>query len=483
MPHPGDSQNAILHHIATQPAVPLDSVRAGAACRAGRVVGRTLTSDPAAAAPACRRRWRRRWRRSRAARSGPPRRCPWQPGQGRRRCRPPPRARVAAGDDRGGAGAAFRSRSAGRGAVAGMEDATPGRPGRVPDGRRSPRVRPPPHGAPAPIDPAPPRPRLTQPVPSCRPPGRGGADRHRRGVRTSDRTTVAGRRATAGSSARPPRRRTARPGCPAFSRADRGGARVRRREPLQVMAPAVRLGARPVSSSAACSCCSSSRPHRRRRRAPRPAIPARRRPRTTRAASTSRTRALRGGARAVQPGLRHEPALRGALQHRPGADRAGPPAGGDRGAVQAICATAPSRCRSAGASRCRRQITLLQATPSSTIGADPTARPPPSTARGHARVFELAEAERQHDLARRRAAHMTRRPAATAASSPAGRAGATPPDAAPAGVAARRPPRRPTRPPRARQRMRRAAYISAGAGGVAARRRARRLPREPRPLR
>ena len=28
-PHPGDSQNAILHHIATQPAVPLASVQCG----------------------------------------------------------------------------------------------------------------------------------------------------------------------------------------------------------------------------------------------------------------------------------------------------------------------------------------------------------------------------------------------------------------------------------------------------------------------
>ena len=36
MPHPGDSPNAILHHIATQPAVPLDSLRADLPRRAGR---------------------------------------------------------------------------------------------------------------------------------------------------------------------------------------------------------------------------------------------------------------------------------------------------------------------------------------------------------------------------------------------------------------------------------------------------------------
>ena len=48
-PHPGDSQNAILHHIATQPAVPLDSVRAGGwPAELVDVIGRALASDPGA---------------------------------------------------------------------------------------------------------------------------------------------------------------------------------------------------------------------------------------------------------------------------------------------------------------------------------------------------------------------------------------------------------------------------------------------------
>src|SRR5262249_24097031 len=47
-PHPGDSQNAILHHIATQPAVPLDSVQAELPGALVEVVGRALASDPAA---------------------------------------------------------------------------------------------------------------------------------------------------------------------------------------------------------------------------------------------------------------------------------------------------------------------------------------------------------------------------------------------------------------------------------------------------
>jgi eukaryotic-like serine/threonine-protein kinase len=43
-PHPGDSQNAILHHIATQPAAPLD----GVAPELAEVIARTLASDPGA---------------------------------------------------------------------------------------------------------------------------------------------------------------------------------------------------------------------------------------------------------------------------------------------------------------------------------------------------------------------------------------------------------------------------------------------------
>jgi len=49
-PHPGDSQNAILHHIATQPAVPLDSVQGEPrlAAELVDVIGQTLASDPGA---------------------------------------------------------------------------------------------------------------------------------------------------------------------------------------------------------------------------------------------------------------------------------------------------------------------------------------------------------------------------------------------------------------------------------------------------
>jgi serine/threonine protein kinase len=45
-PHPGDSHNAILHHIATQPAVPLDSIEPNQPAELGRIVARALSSDP-----------------------------------------------------------------------------------------------------------------------------------------------------------------------------------------------------------------------------------------------------------------------------------------------------------------------------------------------------------------------------------------------------------------------------------------------------
>ena len=48
MPHPGDSPNAILHHIATQPAVPLEPLRADVPAELVAIVGRALASDPAA---------------------------------------------------------------------------------------------------------------------------------------------------------------------------------------------------------------------------------------------------------------------------------------------------------------------------------------------------------------------------------------------------------------------------------------------------
>ncbi len=44
-PHPGGSQNAILHHIATQPAVPLESVQADLPPGLCALIGRTLASD------------------------------------------------------------------------------------------------------------------------------------------------------------------------------------------------------------------------------------------------------------------------------------------------------------------------------------------------------------------------------------------------------------------------------------------------------
>ncbi|HMF40254.1 MAG TPA: serine/threonine-protein kinase [Polyangia bacterium] len=47
-PHPGDSPNAILHHIATHPAVPLESVHADLPAALVAIVGRALASDPAA---------------------------------------------------------------------------------------------------------------------------------------------------------------------------------------------------------------------------------------------------------------------------------------------------------------------------------------------------------------------------------------------------------------------------------------------------
>ena len=46
-PHPGDSQNAILHHISTQPAVPLESVQPDLAPQFVDVVRRAIASDPA----------------------------------------------------------------------------------------------------------------------------------------------------------------------------------------------------------------------------------------------------------------------------------------------------------------------------------------------------------------------------------------------------------------------------------------------------
>ena len=46
MPHPGDSNNAILHHISTQPAVPLDSAHAGLPPALVQVVAQALSPRP-----------------------------------------------------------------------------------------------------------------------------------------------------------------------------------------------------------------------------------------------------------------------------------------------------------------------------------------------------------------------------------------------------------------------------------------------------
>jgi endoglucanase len=45
-PHPGNSQNAVLHHIATQPVVPLESVQEELPAAFVALVARTLASDP-----------------------------------------------------------------------------------------------------------------------------------------------------------------------------------------------------------------------------------------------------------------------------------------------------------------------------------------------------------------------------------------------------------------------------------------------------
>src|SRR6185369_8865630 len=47
-PHPGESHNAILHHIATQPAVPLESVAPGLPVGFLAVVAGALSADPGA---------------------------------------------------------------------------------------------------------------------------------------------------------------------------------------------------------------------------------------------------------------------------------------------------------------------------------------------------------------------------------------------------------------------------------------------------
>ncbi len=50
-PHPGDSPNAILHHIASLPAVPIESVAPELPVALGELIRRTLASDPAARPP------------------------------------------------------------------------------------------------------------------------------------------------------------------------------------------------------------------------------------------------------------------------------------------------------------------------------------------------------------------------------------------------------------------------------------------------
>jgi hypothetical protein len=50
-PHPGDSQNAILHHIATQPPVSLASIQPELPAELVEVVGRAVSSDPGGRPP------------------------------------------------------------------------------------------------------------------------------------------------------------------------------------------------------------------------------------------------------------------------------------------------------------------------------------------------------------------------------------------------------------------------------------------------
>jgi serine/threonine protein kinase len=47
-PHPGGSQNAILHHIATQPPIPLEAIEPELPGDLTDIVGRAISSDPAA---------------------------------------------------------------------------------------------------------------------------------------------------------------------------------------------------------------------------------------------------------------------------------------------------------------------------------------------------------------------------------------------------------------------------------------------------
>ncbi len=50
-PHPGESHNAVLHHISTQAAVPLESVQAGLLPGFVEIVGQALSSEPEARPP------------------------------------------------------------------------------------------------------------------------------------------------------------------------------------------------------------------------------------------------------------------------------------------------------------------------------------------------------------------------------------------------------------------------------------------------
>ncbi len=244
-PHPGDSQNAILHHIATQPAVPLASVQRGPdglAAELVDVIGRTLASDPgarpqtaAALATALAPFAGREVWPAAPALATPDKPAP-MPARERVRTRGALIAALALASIAVAAGALWRG---GRTPETGRPDvqATAPPPPPCPGGHGARRARPRRPGA----GPG----RASAAGACCARHHRNRADSHHRGVRTSDRTTVAGQRAAAGSctagrqDAGPRnRRRTASSG------ADSGSARVRRREPLPVMAPAVQLGMR-----------------------------------------------------------------------------------------------------------------------------------------------------------------------------------------------------------------------------------------------
>ena len=233
-PHPGDSQNAILHHIATQPAVPLDAERERLPATLVDIIAGALASEPSARprtaaalatalAPfAAREVW--------PAPPVPP------PADSPAPTTPPARARLrrallvalALVSIAVGAGALLRGQTTGAAATAPATstsvDPSPGLP-----------APPPPVSAPARAAAAPPVTGVAAPAPDARPQpvgrltGRPSAGIRRPIVVPPDAKTPAPANSVPAGS---PKRAAA---VPAFDD----------REPLRVMAPAVHLGLRP----------------------------------------------------------------------------------------------------------------------------------------------------------------------------------------------------------------------------------------------